>query len=103
MAMVNQLASNPWIIAVPSDSVLHDGAMPHVQIEYVDYDNTKAIPDHVEIQDRMGNTVAYLKGKGNGETVRTGRIGWVYGLKVPVTDSDGQPNMPSGRLILYYE
>jgi hypothetical protein len=74
--------------------------MLHVQIEYTDYSD---YTHHVEIQDRLGRLVAYLRGKPSLETVRTGAIGWVYGLKIPVLDSDGLNNLESGRLILYYE
>jgi hypothetical protein len=100
----NQLASNPWIITETSDQVLFQGNMPHVQIEYVDYADASAV---CEVQDRNGRLIAYLKGKVSLETVRTGRMGWMYGLKVPPQTNDGQgnfvTNMASGRLILYFE
>lgn len=98
--MANQLASNPWIVDTPSASVLYQGNMQHAQVEYIDYQDSSHV---VEVQDRNGRVVARLKGSTDLQTVRTGRMGWVYGLKVPVTDSDGNANMPSGRLLIYFE
>lgn len=97
--MANQLASNPWIIDTPSNTVLFQGRMPHVQVEYVGY----AAAGVAEIQDRNGRTVAILTAATDLRTVRSGRIGWVEGLKVPTTTTAGPANLPSGKLILYYE
>lgn len=104
MPGTNQLASNPWIITSTSDTPMFQGNMPHVQIEYVDYDNSAHV---AEVQDRNGRTIAYLKGDTDFKTVRTGRMGWMYGVMVPsmTTDSQGNPvtNLASGRLIIYFE
>jgi hypothetical protein len=101
---VNQVASNPWIIVETNDNPIFQGNMPHVQIEYVDYVNSAHV---AEIQDRYGRTIAYLKGDTDMKTVRTGRMGWMYGVTVPTftTDAFGNPiqNMASGRLIIYFE
>lgn len=96
----NQLASNPWVIAVTQDVPLFLGMMPHVQMEYIDYQDPT---DYAEIQDRNGRTVALLKGINDLRTVRSGRIGWVQGLMVPKLTSDGTTNMRTGRIVLYYE
>lgn len=98
--MANQLAANPWVVDTKSASPLYMGTMHNCQIEYVDYTDSHHF---VEIQDRDGRILARLKGDDNLHTVRTGRIGWVYGLKVPLTDSDGVANMASGKIILYFE
>ena len=98
--MANQLASNPWLIDTTSANVLHDAMMPHIQIEYAGYGTTPAM---AEVQDRNGRTIALLEGLATGETVRTGRMGWVQGIKVPPTLTAGGTNLTAGRLILYFE
>lgn len=95
-----QLSTNPWIIDVVSDAIIFDGAMPHTQMEYIEYTDSS---HSVEVQDRYNRPIAYLKGTPDLRTVRTGRMGWVYGVKVPPVNSFGQPNLQSGRLILYFE
>jgi len=98
--MANQLAANPWLIDTPSATPLFLGTMHNTQIEYIDY---TADTDIVEIQDRDGRVVAVLNGAVDLRTVRTGRIGWIYGLKVPITDSLARANMPHGRILVYFE
>ena len=98
--MANQLASNPWLIDTTSTAVLHDAAMPHIQVEFAGYGTTAAAS---EVQDRNGRTIALLEGLATGETVRTGRMGWVQGIKVPPTLTGGGTNLSSGRLIVYFE
>ena len=98
--MANYLGANPWVIDTPTPDVLYQGTMHNTQIEYVDYVNPQ---HHVEVQDRDGRLLARLKGDADLHTVRTGRIGWVYGLRVPIVDSDGVDNMQSGKVILYFE
>jgi len=100
----NQVASNPWIIVQTNDTPIFQGNMPHAQIEFVDYTNSAHV---LEVQDRLGRTIAYLKGDTDMKTVRTGRMGWIYGVIVPTmtTDPFGNaiPNMASGRAIIYFE
>jgi hypothetical protein len=80
--MANQLASNPWSIDTPSASPLYLGNMPHVQIELVNYNVATII---AEVQNRYGRTIAFLTADSDFTTVRTGRMGWVYGVLVPLT------------------
>ena len=98
--MANQLAANPWLIDTPSATPMYLGTMHAVQIEYIDY---TADTDTVEIQDRDGRVIALLNGAVDLRTVRTGRMGWVYGLKVPLTDSLARANMAHGRILVYFE
>ncbi len=101
--MANQLASNPWIVDTPvgapgsGGTPLFQGNMQHAQLEYVDYTSTS---HHVEVQDRNGRVIARLTPL---QLPRTGRMGWVYGLQVPATDSDGNQNLESGKLLVYFE
>lgn len=99
--MANQLATNPWRVDTTGSATLGSGGMAKVgQIEFIDYASST---DHVEIQDRNGRIVARLGGDSSLKTVRTGKIGWVQGLIVPVTDSDGNPNMATGKILIYFE
>lgn len=98
--MANQLSTNPWIIDTPSNNVLFDGRIPHIQVELVAYGTTAVV---AEVQDRYGRMVALLDGLATGQTVRTGRIGWVQGFKVPLLTTAGGTNLSSGKLIVYYE
>lgn len=102
--MANQLASNPWIVDTPSATPLYLGNMPHVQIEYVDY---SAATDIVEVQNRLGRTIAMLTAASDFRTVRTGRMGWVYGVLVPLTTLNNAgtsvTNLAHGRLLIYFE
>jgi hypothetical protein len=96
------MASNPWVIdtTIPNGQVLFDGEMHNAQVEYVEYTD----PSHfVEVQDRLGNIVARLRGALDFRTVRTGKVGWLHGFTVPQFDKDGNNNMASGRLIAYFE
>lgn len=98
--MANQLSTNPWVIDTPSDNVLFQGMMPHIQVELVGYGTTAVV---AEVQDRNGRMVALLDGLATGQTVRTGRIGFVQGLKVPLQTTAGGTNLSSGKIIIYYE
>ncbi len=98
--MANYLGANPWVVDTPTPLVLYPGTMHNAQIEYVDYTDANHI---AEIQDRDGRLLARLKGSADLTTVRTGKIGWVYGLKVPVQDSHGVNNLLSGKIIIYFE
>jgi hypothetical protein len=96
------MASNPWVIdtPVPVGVVLWEPDLPKVQVEYVGYTSAS---DSVEVLSRYGKLVARLSGASDLRTVRTGRIGWVQGFTVPVTNSSGAANMASGKLIVYFE
>lgn len=99
--MANQLSSNPWILDTTSDTtILWNHPLQHVQVEYYDYTNET---DSVELQDKNGHTIWRGKGLNTLATVRSGRVGWVEGLKLPTTNSDGGGNMLSGKVIVYFE
>lgn len=98
--MANQMSTNPWIVDTVGAAILWDGILHNVQVEYIDY---ASADDHVEVQDRNNRIVARLKGAADLRTVRTGKIGWVQGMKVPVLDSDGNPNMGTGKVLVYFE
>lgn len=104
--MANKFGSNPWLIDTPSalpeapNGLVFDNRIEHAQMEFIMY---TAATDACEIQDRNGKLVAFLQGAADLRTVRTGRIGWVEGLRVPVTMSNGLPNVASGKILIYYE
>ena len=109
--MANKFGGNPWMITKPADlpseghpdGLVFDVNMEHCQIELIAYEDEGTI---AEVQDRDGKVVAHLKGLANGMTVRSGRIGWVNGLKIPVTTFNGEPNLKGGTdgaILVYYE
>jgi len=104
--MANQLSTNPWSIDTPSATPLYLGNMPHVQIEWIDY-SSATTSDVVEVQNRYGRTIAFLTADSDFTTVRTGRMGWVYGVLVPLTTTNSAgtsvPNLAHGRLLIYFE
>jgi|SRR5215831_3342876 len=100
--MANQLTVNPWVIDTPvaAGVILFAGDLHNTQVEYVGY---TADTDTVEVLDRYGNLVASLNGASDLRTVRTGRIGWIHGFTVRTTKLDSTTNMPTGKLICYFE
>ena len=103
--MANQLSLNPWVIdttvgTLAAPVILYPGNIRHGQIEYVEY---TAATDFCAVFDRYGHLVAYLHGESTLRTVRTGMIGWVYGMQVPTQNELGVTNLPSGKIIFYYE
>lgn len=98
--MANQTKSNPWIIDTTSASVIYSPPFHGVQFEFIEYTQDT---DDVEIWDRNGNIIAYLNGASDLRTVRSGKISWVEGIKVPVTKKDSTTNMAHGKLLIYFE
>lgn len=97
--MANRLSALPWQVDTPSANPLFTGKIFMDHIVYVGYANDN---DEVEVQDRDGNTVILLNGNADLSPVHSDHeIGWVAGLKVPVTKSDGNPNMSNGYILIY--
>lgn len=98
--MANQLATNPWLIDTPSASALYTHLLHNCQFEYIGYSSASSF---VEVQDQNEHVIARLKGAADLQTVRSGKVGWVEGMLVPITASDGASNMVDGKLIAYFE
>lgn len=100
-----QLSSNPWILTpqdrAPSPVIAFwKHPIQHAQFEYIDYTD----PSHtVEVWDENLQIVWRAKGRSDLATVRSGRVGWTEGLALPLTDKDNQNNMPTGKLLVYFE
>lgn len=102
---MNVMNANPWVIDTPQGTaatpfILYQGNIQHAQIEYVDYTSPG---DFCEVWDRYNNLIARLVGKPDLSTVRTGRMGWSYGMQVPTQDQYGKQNLRSGKILFYYE
>jgi|SRR5262245_40138652 len=98
--MANQFAVSPFKIDTTSTSVLFQRDVKVQWIEYVSY---SAASHKVEVQDRYGHIIAILQGITTLGVVPTPKpIGLVRGLKVPPTDSDGNDNMQSGKVLVYF-
>lgn len=100
--MAAQLINNPWSF-VAADSSATPASINRfcvVQVEYVGY---ASATDAAEVQDQLGNTIAFLQGKADLSTVRTGRIGWVNGILVPANTFLSVQNAPTGKVLIYFE
>ena len=97
-----QLINNPlsFTVADVSAAAVFSGRMKLAQAEFLAYTSTS---DTVEIQNASGQVIFSASGSADLDVVRSGKIGWVSGLIVPVTTSAGAPNIPSGKLIIYFE
>jgi hypothetical protein len=99
--MANVLTDNPLIIDTTSGTVLFSGGRAKVtQIEFEGYLNET---DACEVQNTNGKTIWYGPGRADLDTVRSGRIGWVYGLLIPVNMTNGNKNLNTGRILIYFE
>lgn len=99
--MANQLAALPWIVDTPSDVALASFSMKINHITYVGYADASS---SVEVQDKNGHMVALLQGNAEHSPVNAEHeIGWINGLKVPTSKTDLNPNLQSGKLIIYVE
>ena len=96
---MNRLTASPFKIDTPSASPLYVG---QVEIQYIDFAGYVSSAQGVEVQDKFGNPVCFLRGLVSTETVRSGRIGIVQGLMVPVNDSFGNPNLQGGMILVYF-
>jgi hypothetical protein len=100
--MAAQLITNPLIFhpGDPQSAAFFTGKMKITQVEFSGYLNAT---DVCEVQTVGGNTIWYADGRTDLDTVRSGKIGWVDGLKVPVTTTNGKTNIPSGQVLVYFE
>jgi hypothetical protein len=84
--MANNLAPNPMYIDTPGTSVLCATDQKLKHIEFVGFSGDT---DSCVVEDRFGNVICELTGAsaGGDGAVRTGTIGWVYGIKVTTLTS----------------
>ena len=54
----------------------------NVKINQIEFEGYSSVSDNLEIQDQNGNDVWKTRGNGDLSTERTGRIGWVNGIKI---------------------
>lgn len=99
--MTAQLINNPFSFSPgdPSATVLFTNRMRITQIEFAGYDTAT---DSVEVQNSLGQIVWTSTGNADLSTVRSGCIGWIYGLLVPANTSKAVVNIPSGQLLVYF-
>ncbi len=97
-----QQINNPlsYVSTDADGSVRFTNRMKIVQVEYIAYTGAT---DACEIQNQLGQTVWFGDGKADLDTVRSGRIGWINGLVIPVNTLEGNPNIPTGTVIIYFE
>jgi len=97
--MSNRMTASPFKIDTPQATVLYPAQM---QIERIDFVGYVSSAQGVEVQDKFGNPICFLRGLVSTETISSGRVGIVQGLLVPVTDSFGNPNLQGGMILVYF-
>jgi|SRR5215471_5795002 len=97
--MSNRMTTSPFKIDTPSASPLYAAQM---QVERIDFAGYVSSAQGVEIQDKFGNPICFLRGLVSTETISSGRLGIVQGLMVPMTDSFGNPNLQGGMILVYF-
>ena len=96
---MNKLTASPFRIDTPQASPLYTSQL---EIQHIDFAGYVSSAQGVEVQDKFGNTICFLRGLVSTETIRSAHIGIVQGLMVPVTDSFGNPNLQGGMILVYY-
>jgi hypothetical protein len=84
--MANDLTSNPWVIDTASASVL---CQTNVAVEHFEFAGYSAQGSQCIVQDRSGKTVWAATGAADLEEVRSGKVGWIQGLKIPTLENGG--------------
>src|SRR5262245_58689445 len=98
--MSNKQTASPFRIDTPSATPLYAG---QIEIRRIDFAGYQSSAQGVEVQDKFGNTICFLRGLVSTETVPSGQIGTVQGIMVPTIDSLGNPNLqPPGYILVYF-
>lgn len=71
-------------------------------IEHIEFTGYAAAADQCEVQDASGNVIWRSTGRADFSTVVSQQIGTTKGLLIPITASDGSPNLVSGRVLIYF-
>ncbi len=80
--MANKLSINPLRIDTPGAAVL---IPTNIKVKHIEFVGFASGTDSCIVEDRYGNVITELLGAaaGGDGVVRTGNIGWVYGIQVP--------------------
>ena len=84
--MANSLTTNPWVIDTASAALLYATNVKVLHFEFVGY---AAYGSLCQVQDRFGKVIWQASGAQDLEEVRSGPVGWVHGIAVPVLDNGG--------------
>lgn len=90
--MANSLTSNPWVIDTPGAAVLFT---TNVLVSHIEFALYSTQGDQVLVKDRFGKVIWAASGAADLQEVRSGNIGWIYGLAVSTLDS--------GMVRIYYK
>lgn len=84
--MANKLSINPWIIDTAGASILY---VTDIEVRHFEFTGYGAQGSQCIVQDRFGNNVWVGLGAADLEEVRSGPVGWIYGLAVPTLENGG--------------
>jgi len=90
--MANDLSARQWLLDTAGSTLLWPFEVKIIQIEFESY---AADTDTCTVTDRNGKLVWQGNGSSDLQTVRSGRIGWVEGLKLTA--------LTSGKVLVYLE
>ena len=93
----NDLTTNPWVLDTPSATDLHP--IGPVWIEQIVFFNYTLDTDTCTLTDRNGVTVWVGNGSNDLQTVRSGKIGIVLGLKLTALSGGAQEQGKSQVLV----
>lgn len=96
--MANSYGASPWSIDTYSATPFYTNRFTIQGLAMVGYADADS---RIELQDQTGKTICVL-GKENNYKFEPGNGISVNGLLAPVNRTDGGPNGPSGRLLIYY-
>ena len=88
--MANVLTGRQWKIDTASATALLSS---EIKVEQIEFSSYSVDTDTVSIQDKNGRIIWEGNGASDLQTVRSGKIGWVDGLKVPT--------LTAGKIIVY--
>ena len=84
--MANDLASNPWVFDTAAATILYQGDIEVRHMEFVDYGVQGSL---CVVKDRYGKVVWKATGAADLEEVRSGPMGWIYGIAVTTLQNGG--------------
>jgi hypothetical protein len=90
--MANDISARQWKLDTPAATVIANWNIKVKQFEFFDFNGNA---DLVKITDQNGKIVWDGHGSADGAPVRSGTVGWVNGLIMPV--------LTSGKLMVYTE
>jgi len=95
----NKFTISPFMLDTVAAGAIYRPDVDIARVDFIGYSNSG---HSAELQDRDGNVITHLHGDSDGMTVSSGELGVVHGLLLPITDSFGNSNLLSGKLLVFH-